>query len=245
MVVKSRRGGLHRHLRYEANAQQVLRESAGVISPLGVGTSRGNDIRRCLRCEDNTRHVPRWGAGVVDSLRTDSRRGATSCLATVAPSPPPAARRVAGQTRMLLFRHGGKTSSSSPPPSELTTVVVAVALRGEYHVVASVEGHELETPEAEHRPGLKRLLKTTHLELNGKVFVNTQKAPTWRANCRRFGPGGVFGPTSKFVAACPCPDGLAQDGTQGGMWLVLSCTRGVLIVGVTSVAREREREPVR
>jgi hypothetical protein len=30
--------GLHRHLRYEANAQQVLHESAGVISPLGVGT---------------------------------------------------------------------------------------------------------------------------------------------------------------------------------------------------------------
>jgi hypothetical protein len=27
---------------------------------------------------------------------------------------------------------------------------------------------------------------------------------------------GVPGPTSKFVAACPCPDGLAQDGTQGG-----------------------------
>jgi hypothetical protein len=184
---------MHRHLRYEANTQQVLRESAGVISPLGVGTSRGNDIRRCLRCEDNTRHVPRWGAGVVDSLWTDSRRGAASCLATVAPSPPPAARRVAGQTRMLLFHHGGKTSSSSPPLGELTTVVVAVALRGEeYHVVAAVEGHELETPEAEHHPGLKRLLKTTHLEPNGKVFVNTQQAPTWRANCRRFGPGGPW-----------------------------------------------------
>jgi hypothetical protein len=27
---------------------------------------------------------------------------------------------------------------------------------------------------------------------------------------------GVPGPTNKFVAACPCPDGLAQDGTQGG-----------------------------
>jgi hypothetical protein len=54
---------------------------------------------------------------------------------------------VAGQTRVLLFRHGGKTSSSSPPPGELTTVVVAVALRGEeYHVIATVEGHELETP---------------------------------------------------------------------------------------------------
>jgi hypothetical protein len=58
----------------------------------------------------------------------------------------------------------------------------------EYHVVAAVVGHELETPEAGHRPGLKRLLKTTHLELNGKVFVNTQQTPTWRANCRRFGP---------------------------------------------------------
>jgi hypothetical protein len=180
---------LHRHLRYEANAQQALRESAGVISPLGVGTSRGNDIRRCLRCEGNTRHVPRWGAGVVDSL--DSRRGVASCLATVALSPPPTARRVAGRTRMLLFRHGGKTSSSSPPPGELTIIVVAVALRGEeYHVVAVIEGHELETPDAEHRPELKRLLKTTHLELNGKVFVDMQQAPTWRANCRRFGPGG-------------------------------------------------------
>jgi hypothetical protein len=76
---------------------------------------------------------------------------------------------------MLLFCHGGKTSSSSPPPGKLTTVVDVVALRGEeYHVVAAIEGHELETPEAEQRPGLKRLLKTTHLELNGKVFVNTQ-----------------------------------------------------------------------
>jgi hypothetical protein len=62
----------------------------------------------------------------------------------------------------------------------------------EYHVVATIEGHELETPEAEHRPGLKRLLKTTHLELNGKLFVNTQQAPTWRANCRRFRPLGTL-----------------------------------------------------
>jgi hypothetical protein len=92
---------------------------------------------------------------------------------------------------MMLFRHGGKTSSRSPPPGELTIVIVAVALRGEeYLVIAAVEGHELETPEAEHRPRLKRLLKTTHLELNGKSYVNTQQAPTWRANCRRFGPGG-------------------------------------------------------
>jgi hypothetical protein len=75
---------------------------------------------------------------------------------------------------MLLFRHGGKTSSSSPPPGELTTVVVVVLRGKEYHVVAAIEGHELETPKAEHRPGLKRLLKTPHLELNGKVIVNMQ-----------------------------------------------------------------------
>jgi hypothetical protein len=138
---------------------------------------RGNDTRRRLRREVNARHVPRWGASVVDWL--DNRRDAASCLAMIAPSPPPAAREATGQTRMLLFRHGGKTSSSPPPPSELTAVVVAVALRGkEYHVVAAIEGHELETPETEQRPRLKRLLETTHLELNGKLFVNTQQAPT-------------------------------------------------------------------
>jgi hypothetical protein len=180
--------GLHRYLRYEANAQQVLREGVGVISPLGVGALRGSDTRRCLMCEDNTRHGPRRGAGVVDSLWPKNRRSAASCMAMVAPSPPPPTRRVAGQTRVFLFCHGGKSSSSSPPPGEPTTVV-AVVLRGEeYHVVAVVAGHELETPEVEHRPRLKRLLEATHLELNGKVFVNTQRAPTWCANCRRFGP---------------------------------------------------------
>jgi hypothetical protein len=92
---------------------------------------------------------------------------------------------------MLLFRHGGKTSSSPLPPGGLMAVVVAAALRGkEYHVVAAVEGHELETPKTEQRLGLKRLLETTHLELSGKLFVNTQQAPTWRANCQRFDPGG-------------------------------------------------------
>jgi hypothetical protein len=89
---------------------------------------------------------------------------------------------------VFLFCHGGKLSSSSPLPGGPTTVV-AVTLRGEeYHVVAAVKGHELETPEAEQRSRLKRLLEATHLELNGKVFVNTQRAPTWRANCRCFRP---------------------------------------------------------
>jgi hypothetical protein len=179
---------MYRYLRYEANVQQVLRKGAGVISPLGVGTLLGSDTRRCLRCEDNTRHVPRRGASIIDSLWSDSRRSAASYLATVALSPPPPAMRVAGQTRVFLFCRGEMSSSSSPSPGELTTVVVVVLRGEEYHVVAAVAGHELETPEAEHRPGLERLLKATHLELNGKVFVNTQQAPTWRANCRRFGP---------------------------------------------------------
>jgi hypothetical protein len=92
---------------------------------------------------------------------------------------------------MLLFRHVGKTSSIPPSAGGLTTAIAIIARRKrEYHVVAVVEGHELKTPEMERRPGLERLLGTTHLELDGKLFVNTQQAPTWRANYRRFDPGG-------------------------------------------------------
>jgi hypothetical protein len=88
---------------------------------------------------------------------------------------------------MSPFHHVGKASSISPPASGLSTVIVAVARWGkEYHVIAAVEGHELKIPETEHRPGLERLLETAHLELDGKLFVNTQQAPTWRANCRCF-----------------------------------------------------------
>jgi hypothetical protein len=150
---------------------------------------RGNDARLRLRREVDARRVPRRGAGAVDSL--DSRRGAASYLATVAPPPPPSAGEVTGQTRMLFFRHVGKTSLIPPPAGGLTAAIVAVARRRkEYHVVAAVEGHELKTPETKRRPGLERLLETTHLELDGKLFVNTQQAPTWRANCRCFDPGG-------------------------------------------------------
>jgi hypothetical protein len=52
---------------------------------------------------------------------------------------------------------------------------------------------------------------------------------------------GVPGPTSKFVAACPCPDGLARDGTQGGKrGSYYLAPGGVLVVGVT-IVHERER----
>jgi hypothetical protein len=86
---------------------------------------------------------------------------------------------------------GGRCRRFLPPPGRPTAAIVVVAWRRkEYHVVAAVEGHELETPETEQRPELERLLETTHLELDGKLFVNTQQVPTLRANCWRFDPGG-------------------------------------------------------
>jgi hypothetical protein len=95
---------------------------------------------------------------------------------------------------MWFFHHAGKTSSIPPPAGGLSAAIVAVARRGKkYHVVAAIEGHELKTLETEHRPRLERLLETAHLELDGKLFVNTQQAPTWRANCRRFETGGSLG----------------------------------------------------
>jgi hypothetical protein len=94
---------------------------------------------------------------------------------------------------MLFFHHAGKTSSIPPPAGGLSAAIVAVARRWkEYHVAATVEVHELKTPETEHRPGPERLLETAYLELDGKLFVNTQQSPTWRANCRRFETGGPW-----------------------------------------------------
>jgi hypothetical protein len=116
----------------------------------------------------------------------------------------------------LFFHHAGKTSSIPPPAGGLSAAIVVVARRWkEYHVVAAVEEYELKTPETEHRPGLERLLETAHLELDGKLFVNTQQAPTWRAR-----PGGPLG-RRVSVAVCPSPDGSsarvsAKGGERGG-----------------------------
>jgi hypothetical protein len=116
----------------------------------------------------------------------------------------------------LFFHHVGKTSSTPPPAGELSAAIVVVARRWkEHHVVAAVEGHELKTPKMEHRPGLERLLETAHLELDGMLFVNTQQAPTWRANCRRFETGGSLGrrvkcrcvPQPRWVGARPSAKG--------------------------------------
>jgi hypothetical protein len=165
--------------------------------------SRGDSARLRLKRVADARRAPRWSAGVVDSL--DGRRGAASCLALVAPPPPPPSTgKRTGRARRLFFHHAGKTSSIPPLAGGLSVATVAVARRWkEYHVVAAVEGHELKAPETEHRPGPERLLETTHLELDGKLFVNTQQAPTWRANCRRFETGGVPEPTSEVSPRAP------------------------------------------
>jgi hypothetical protein len=180
-------------------------------------------------------------------------------------------RRLARQpTRCRLLLGLGCPASSSvgrggdgtnpnvvlPPAGGLSAAIVAVARRGkEYHVVAAVEGHELKTPKMEHRLGMKRLLETTHLELDGKLFVNTQQAPTWRANCRRFDPGGSLDqrvncrrvPQPRWVGARRSAKGGNQreTGVKGetrGLRVCPAPRSGALAVGGYKRPRGRERE---
>jgi hypothetical protein len=137
-------------------------------------------------------------------------------LALVAPPPPPLVGERTGRARRLFFHPAGKTSSIPPPTGGLSAAIAAVAQRwNEYHVVAAVEGHELKAPETEHRPGSESLLETAHLELDGKLFVNTQQAPTWRANCRRFETGGSLSRRVNVVA-CPSLDGSTRGRARRG-----------------------------
>jgi hypothetical protein len=215
---------------------------------------RGNSARLRLGREVDARRVPRWGAGAVDSL--DSRRGAASCLALVAPPPPPSAGEATGQTRMLFFRHVGKTSSIPPPVGGLSAAIVAVARRGkEYHVVAAVEGHELKTPETEHHPGLERLLETTHLELDGSCS-STRSRPLPGTPTVGVSTPGVPGPTSKLSSRAPAQMGRRETEHEGGksrretgvkgethgLHVCPTPRSGALVVGGYKRPRGRERE---
>jgi hypothetical protein len=94
---------------------------------------------------------------------------------------------------MLFFRHVGKTLLIPPPAGGLPAAIIVVARRRkEYHVVAAVKGHELKTPKTEQRLGLERLLETTHLELDGKLFVNTQQALPGAPTVGVSTPGGPW-----------------------------------------------------
>jgi hypothetical protein len=108
---------------------------------------------------------------------------------------------------MLFFRHAGKMSSIPPPAGGSSAAIVVVARRWkEYHVVAAVEGHELKTPETEHRPGPERLLETAHLELCREVVRQHAAGPYLARQLSAFRDRGVPKPTSE-CAACPSPDG--------------------------------------
>jgi hypothetical protein len=161
---------------------------------------------------------------------------------------------------MLFFHHVGKTSSIPSPAGGLLAAIVAVARRGkEYHLVAAVEGHELKTPEMEHCLGLERLLEIAHLELDGKLFVNTQQAPTWRANCRRFKPGGSLDrqvnyrrvPQPRWVGARRSAKGgrsRRETGMRGEILRPSCLSRaqvGALAVGGYKRPRGRERAALR
>jgi hypothetical protein len=99
----------------------------------------------------------------------------------------------------------------------------------------------------EQRPRLKRLLETTHMEFNGKLFVNTQQAPTWRANCRRFDPGGSLDRRVKLSLRVPAQMGWREMEHKGGrLRLVLSCTKGGCACSRGyKRSRGRESEPAR
>jgi hypothetical protein len=66
------------------------------------------------------------------------------------------------------------------------------------------------------------LLETAHLELDGKLFVNTHQAPTWRANCRRFETGGSLDrrvkcrrvPQPRWVSARRSTKGGTKEGDR-------------------------------
>jgi hypothetical protein len=186
-----------------------------------------SSIRLGLACCGETTSVVVAGARTTPDM-SPAGASVSSTRSTADEVPPPAWPRLPrllllrrggwrGQTRMLLFRHGRETSSSSPPPGELTTVVVAVALRGEeYHVVAAVEGHELEIPEAEHRPGLKTLLKTPHLELNGKLLVNTQQALPGAPTVGVSTPGGSLDRRVNLSLRVPAQMGWREMEHKGG-----------------------------
>jgi hypothetical protein len=78
---------------------------------------------------------------------------------------------------MWFFHHAGKTSSIPPSAGGLSAAIAAVARRGkEYHVIAAVEGHELKTPETEHRPGWRGCWRLPIWSLTGS-YSSTRSRP--------------------------------------------------------------------
>jgi hypothetical protein len=214
-----------------------------------------SSVRLGLACCGETTLVVVSGARTTPNM-SPAGVPASSTRSTADEVPPPAWPRL---PRLLLLRRGGWQDKPGCCSSATGEDVVEFTAAGradgrrcrcraageEYHVVATVEGHELETPEAEQCPGLKRLLETTHLELNGKLFVNMQQAPTWRANCRRFYPEGSLDRRVNLSLHVPAQMGCREMEHKGKTRLVLPRARGVCSYYKRSRERERESEPVR
>jgi hypothetical protein len=99
--------------------------------------------------------------------------------------------------------------------------------------------------------GIVILSETTHLELDGKLFVNTQQGPTWRANCRRFDPGGSLDQRVNCRRVSQPRWVGARRSTKGGKTAkgkpaasVLSCAQVGCACsrGLQASTRERERD---
>ena len=117
---------------------------------------------------------------------------------------------------MLFFHHAGETSLIPPPAGGLSAAIVAVARRWkEYHVVAAVEGHELKTPETEHRPGPESLLKTAIWSLTGSCS-STRSRPLPGAPTVGVSTPGVPGPMSKLSPRAPAQMGQRETEREGG-----------------------------
>jgi hypothetical protein len=79
------------------------------------------------------------------------------------------------------------------------------------------------------------------------IFAHATKLEGMPTNLSAFRTREVRHPTSEFVAACPCPDGLMQDGTQEGNVAYVISYRGACSRGYkrheTARARARGRRP--
>jgi hypothetical protein len=78
----------------------------------------------------------------------------------------------------------------SPRLGELVVVVGWVSGREEDHVIAIAKRHELQTPKPNHRGQRKWMFRVSHPKEWRERDVDTQRAPTWRANCWCSDPGG-------------------------------------------------------
>jgi hypothetical protein len=93
---------------------------------------------------------------------------------------------------------------------------------------------------------IDRPLELLHMDLFGPIaYISIGGSKYLSA----FRTREVRQPTSEFVAACPCPDGLMQDGTQEGNEAYVIMHRGARSRGykrrerARARARERERVP--